>query len=344
MIMESMNTPFGNNTNMMMSGMNGPQNEMFGGPEMNWMGMMGMPPPGMNPAAVAMMRMRMNAPNGPDQWGFGMGSDMMSEMGRPPFMNPGFPSFGPDEMWNGMNNPFPGMPPQDMFHFGGPNMHFNPRGGFNGRGRGRGGRHFSNQGLRRRSDNMNGPSDHGSDTGMRGNRSNDHDSNDDHHQTIKGVAMVTSDEEIPTGPRAERDNKRAPSPRFSRRRSRSPSSRRESKSRKRSPTRSRSPQRSEESKRESRSRKRTPSRSPSPQRSDHNSSKATATASPSRSHKDRPSSSSRHRSSRHHTSRYRSRDRERDRDRDRGRDRERERDRDKYRERSQERGRRRERR
>ncbi|KAF7727957.1 E3 ubiquitin-protein ligase rbbp6 [Apophysomyces ossiformis] len=328
--MMDVNMMFGANPAMMMGGLGGPPGDMYAGganntPEMAWMGMMGMPPPGMN----TMMRMGMV---GPEQWGFGMNEgmgDMLPDMdmpqgpmsgrgmGRPPFMMPGG-GFVPEEMWNTMNGPFPGMPPQDMFPFG-PGMSFNARGGFaGGRGRGRGGR-YPNQSIRRRSDQG------AEDLSKRAPGGSSETSTTEKPASIKGVAMVNSDEDIPTGPRAERENYTSSQTRYEERSSSSTRYRRRS--------RSRSPRRE--------SRRRSTSRSPSrsPERSRHRSSSRTSSprgggeTSPHQRKDRHSSSSSKHRSSRHHSSRYRSRDRDRDRERDRDHDRDRERERERERER-----------
>ncbi|KAI8381329.1 uncharacterized protein BYT42DRAFT_301410 [Radiomyces spectabilis] len=286
-----------------------PSADMFGGagPDMPWMGM-GMPPPGMNP----MMAMAMGGP----EWGFGMPPDMAGPGFPPGFMG------GPDDMFPpGM--PFPGMPPQEMFGFGGPNgmppfpMGGGGRGGpMRGRGRGRGGyvphmRPKSNSVSERRSE-----AEH-SDTNM----------------STKGIDMAGPEEAVPTGPRAERDRRSPSRQTYSSNRyrhSRSPSSR----SRRRSSSRSRSPVRAEDTGRRGHS---------------------SVSRSPVRSHiipeeryrrSTTKSDSGRHRHSSKHRSRDYDRDREDDRDRERGgreRDRERERDRDRDRGRDRDRDRERDR-
>ncbi|KAI9320952.1 hypothetical protein BX666DRAFT_1912864 [Dichotomocladium elegans] len=251
-------------------------------------------------------------------------------MPRMPLLNPAFQGGfgGPEEMWSGGMGPMPGMPPPDgMMPFN--PMAFNPRGGFGGssRGRGgaRGGRIYPNMIPRRRGDQP--PGEGEGSTTTSGKRERGDDEGEPAERAATAVDMAGPDEAIPTAPRADRERYaqsqgryRPSSSRSHRRRSRTPSRsrspRRDTHHRRRSPSRSRS----RSPKRSSRRRSPSESRSQSGRRSSTVPQDEKSPTSP-RSHRDRHSSSRSHRSSRHHSSKYRSRERESERSRDRSGDR-----------------------
>ncbi|CAO3679811.1 unnamed protein product [Umbelopsis ramanniana] len=181
------------------------QNEFYngGGGDMGWMGMMGMPPnmmgmpPGMNPAMMAGM----------------MG------MGMPP--PGGFPGFFPGP--GGFPPPFP---PPEMFGFPG-NMNLGAgRGGFSGRGGRGGGRGGAKPSGPPPSRRVEGASHNSPSTPTRQDVASPAEHKEEAGNTI---------EDIPTGPRAERDRHEKPSHHDNDRRS----------SRNRHSSRSRSPRRHE---------------------------------------------------------------------------------------------------